>query len=77
MVSLCCSSAGPAPKQSPNVVLTGDSEHISQGAGKVVWYSNLFKNFPQFVLIHMIKGFSVINEAEVGVFSEIPFELSL
>ena len=31
----------------------------------MVWYSHLFKNFPQFVVIHTVKGFSVVNEAEV------------
>ena len=41
---------------------------ISQETGKVVWYSYLLKNFPQFVLIHIVKGFSVVNEAEVEVF---------
>ena len=41
---------------------------ISQEAGKVVWYSRLFKNFPQFVVIHTVKGFTVVNEAEVDVF---------
>ena len=45
---------------------------ISQEAGKVVWYSHLFKNFPQFVVIHIVKGFSVVNEAEVDVFLEFP-----
>ena len=44
---------------------------ISQEAGKVVWYSCLFKNFPQFVVIHTVKGFSIVNEAEVDVFSGI------
>ena len=34
----------------------------------MVWYSYLFKNFPQFVVIHTVKGFSVVNEAEVDVF---------
>ena len=43
---------------------------ISQEAGKVVWYSYLLKNFPQFVVIHRVKGFSVVNEAEVDVFLE-------
>ena len=43
---------------------------ISQEAGKVVWYSHLLKNFPQFVVIHIVKGFSVVNEAEVDVFLE-------
>ena len=38
---------------------------ISQETGKVVWYSHLFKNFPQFVVIHTVKGFSVVNKAEV------------
>ena len=41
------------------------------GIGKVVWYSLLFKNFPQFVVIHTVKGFSVVNEAEVDVFLEL------
>ena len=35
---------------------------ISQEAGKVVWYSQLFKNFPQFVVIHTVKGFGVDNK---------------
>ena len=34
--------------------------HISQEAGQVVWYSHLFKNFPQFVVIHTVKGFGVV-----------------
>ena len=41
---------------------------ISQEAGKVVWYSHLLKNFPPFVVIHTVKGFSVVNKAEVDVF---------
>ena len=43
---------------------------ISQEAGKLVWYSHLFKNFPQLIVIHTVKGFSVVNEAEVDVFLE-------
>ena len=43
---------------------------ISEEAGKVVWYSYLFQNFPQFVGIYTVKGFSIVNEAEVGVFLE-------
>ena len=43
---------------------------ISQEAGKVVWYSHLFKNFPQLVVIHTVKGFSIVSEAEVDVFLE-------
>ena len=42
--------------------------HISQEEGKVVWYSHLFKNFSQFVVIHSVKGFSIVEEAEVDVF---------
>ena len=38
---------------------------ISQKAGQVVWFSHLFKNFPQFVVIHKVKGFSIVNEADV------------
>ena len=41
---------------------------VSQEADKVVWYSHLLKNFPQFVVIHTVKCFSVVNEAEVDVF---------
>ena len=44
---------------------------ISQETGKVVWYSHLFKNFPEFVVIHTVKGFGVVNEAEVDVFLEL------
>ena len=40
---------------------------ISQKAGHVVWYSRLFKNFPQFVVIHIVKGFGIINETKVDV----------
>ena len=45
---------------------------VSQDVGKVVWYSHFFKNFPQFVVIHTVKGFSVVNEAEIDVFLEFP-----
>ena len=34
----------------------------------MVWYSHLFKNFPQFVVIHTVKGFDIVNKAEVDVF---------
>ena len=36
----------------------------------MVWYSHLFKNFPQFVVIYRVKGFSIVNEAEVDIFLE-------
>ena len=42
---------------------------ISQEAGQVVWYSHLFQNFPQFIVIHAVKGFSVVNKAEIDCFS--------
>ena len=42
----------------------------SQEAGKVVWYFHLFKNFSQLVVIYIVKGFNVVNEAEVDVFLE-------
>ena len=45
-------------------------KQVSQEAGKVVWYFNVFKNFPQFVVIHTVKGFSIVNETEVDVFLE-------
>ena len=37
----------------------------------MVWYSHLFKDFPQFVVIHIVKGFGVVNKAEVDVFLEL------
>ena len=40
---------------------------VSQEASKVVWYSHLFRNFPQFVVNHTVKGFGVVNKAEVDV----------
>ena len=44
---------------------------ISQEAGQVVRYSHLFQNFPQFVLIHTVKGFGIVNKAEKDVFLEL------
>ena len=44
---------------------------ISQEAGQVVWYSHLLKNFPQFVVIYTVKGFGVVNKAEVEFFLEL------
>ena len=43
---------------------------VSQETGKVVWYSDFFKNFPQFVVIYTVKGFNVVNETEADVFLE-------
>ena len=44
---------------------------ISQEAGHVVWYSHLFQNFPQFVVIQTVKGFGIVNKAEIDVFLEL------
>ena len=43
----------------------------SQEAGQVVWYSHLFQNFPQFIVIHIVKGFVIVNKAELDVFLEV------
>ena len=37
----------------------------------MVWYSHLLKNFPQFIVIHRVKGFGIVNKAEIGVFLEL------
>jgi len=37
----------------------------------VIWYSHIFNNFPQFVVIHTVKGFGIVNKAEVNVFLEL------
>ena len=44
---------------------------ISQEAGQVVWYPNLLKNFPQFAVIHTVRGFGIVNKAEIDVFLEL------
>ena len=44
---------------------------VSQESDKVVWYSHLLKNFPQFIVIHTVKGFGIVNKAEVNVFLEL------
>ena len=44
---------------------------ISQEAGQVVWYSHLFQNFPQFVVICIVKDFGIVNKAEIDVFLEL------
>ena len=41
---------------------------VSQEAGQVVWYSHLLQNFPQFIVIHTIESFGVVNKAEIDVF---------
>ena len=44
---------------------------IPQELGQVVWYSHLLKNFPQFIVFHTVKGFGIVNKAEVDVFLEL------
>ena len=46
---------------------------VSQEAGPVVWYSHLFQNFPQFIVIHTVKGFGIVNKAEIDVFLEFSY----
>ena len=43
---------------------------ISQEPGQVVWYSHFLKNFPEFVVIHTVKGFNIVHETETNVFLE-------
>ena len=45
--------------------------HISQEAGQVVWYSHLFQDYPQFIEIHTVKVFVIVNKAELDVFLEL------
>ena len=44
---------------------------ISQEAGQVFWYSHLFQNFPQFIVMHTVKGFGIVNKAEIDAFLEL------
>ena len=44
---------------------------VSQEAGHVVWYSHLFQNFPQFIVIHTVEGFGIVNKEEIDVFLEL------
>ena len=46
---------------------------VSQEAGQVVWYSHLFQNFPQLVVIHIVKGFAIVCKAKVDVFLELSY----
>ena len=44
---------------------------ISQEAGQVVWYSHFFQNFPQFLVIHTVESFGIVNKAEIDIFPEL------
>ena len=46
---------------------------VSQEAGQMIWYSQLFQNFPQFIVIHTVKGFGIVNKAEIDVFLELSY----
>ena len=46
---------------------------VSEEASKVIWYSNRLKNFPYFVVIHTVEGFSIVNEAEVFFWNSLAF----
>ena len=48
-----------------------DLLQISQEADQVVWYSHLLNNFPQFIVIHTVKDFSIVSKAEIDVFPEL------
>ena len=50
---------------------------ISQEAGHMVWFSHLFQNFSQFIVIHTVNGFGIVNKAEVHVFFWISFDFSM
>ena len=45
--------------------------YVSQEAGQVIWHSHLFKNFPQFIVSHTVKGFGIVNKTEIDVFVEL------
>ena len=44
---------------------------VSQEAGQVLWYSHVFQNCPQFIVIHTVKGFVIVNKAEIDIFLEL------
>ena len=44
---------------------------VAQGTGKMVWHSHLLKNFPEFIVIYTVKGFGIVNKAEIDVFLEL------
>ena len=71
-----CYTPFPVLKQSPlpSLILTCflSCIQVSQETGQVVWYSALFQNFLQFVVIHAVRGLSVVNDAEANVFLEFP-----
>ena len=61
---VCCSMS------SPNFCFL-TCIHVSQEAGQVIWYSHFFQNFPQFIVIHTVTGFGIVNKAEIDVSLEL------
>ena len=55
----------------PSPFLRCECIQIYQEAGQVVWYSHLFQNFAQFIVIHTVKGFGIVNKAEIDGFLEL------
>ena len=61
----------------PYALFTSIGEFLSyllkkkKEAGQVVWYFHLFQNFPQFIVVHTVKGFGIVNKAEIDVFLEL------
>ena len=45
--------------------------HISHEADQVVWYSHLFQNFPQVIVVHKVKGFGIVSKVEIDVFLDL------
>ena len=66
----CCSAGNNQVDEQAGI--TQHRLQVSQKAGKVVWYSRLFQNFPQYIVNHTVKSFSIVNEAEVDAFFGIP-----
>ena len=57
----------------PVLLLFPDLHTDFSEADQVVWYSHLLKNFPQFIVIHIVKGFGIVNKAEIDIFLEFSF----
>ena len=68
-ISWSCSNSCPLHQGCHYCCLT--CIQISQETGKVVWYSHHFKNFPEFVVVQTVKGFGIVNRAEINVFLEL------
>ena len=60
---VCCSNCSMSSSNCCFLICT----QISQEEGQVAWYSHLFKNFPQFIVVHTVKDFGIVNKAELDV----------